>query len=90
MLYAELPNHAEEQREAARKNMLDEVAAEAARMAEALTPPEGSDADADNMRLTHQQKRRVIVQRDRLKRLVKMVGRKDVRSDSMTVNFLSL
>ena len=31
--------------------MLDEVAAEAARIAEALTPPGGSDADADNMKI---------------------------------------
>ena len=37
LLYAELPNCAEEQREAAKMNMLDEVAAEAARMAEALS-----------------------------------------------------
>ena len=72
LLYADLPNYAEEQREAARKNMLDEVAAEAARMAEALTPPEGGDADADNMdidsstKVAGQQKWRVIVQRDRL------------------------
>ena len=46
-----LPNNAEEQREATRKNMLDEVAAEAARMAEALSLRDGGDADADNMEM---------------------------------------
>ena len=51
LLYAGLPNYAEEQREAARKNMLDEVAAEAARNAEALTLPEGGGADADNLEI---------------------------------------
>ena len=70
--------------------MLDEVAAEAARMAEALTLPERGDADADNMEIESSTKARVIVQRDRLQRLVKMVGRKVVRLDSMTVNILSL
>ena len=49
-LYAELPNYAEKQREAAKMNMLD-VAAEAARMAEAQTQPEGRDAEADNMEI---------------------------------------
>ena len=50
-MLAGFPNYAEEQREAAIKNMLDEVVAEAARMAEALALPEGSDADADNMEI---------------------------------------
>ena len=50
-LYAELPNYAEKQREAAKMNMLDEVAAEAARMTEAQTQPEGLDTEVDNMEI---------------------------------------
>ena len=47
LLYAEQPNYAEKQREAAKMNVLDEVAAEAARMAEAQTQPERRDAEVD-------------------------------------------
>ena len=50
-VYALWPNYAEEQRETARKNMLDEVAAEVARMAEEMMLPDGSDANADNMEI---------------------------------------
>ena len=51
LLYEELQNYAEKQREAAKKNMFDEVAAEAAGMAEAQTQLEGRDAEADNMEI---------------------------------------
>ena len=89
-MYAGLPNFAEEQWVAARKNILDGVAAEAARMADEMTLPGGGDANADNMEIDSSTKRRVIAQKDRLQRLVKMAGPKDARSDSMTVNILSL
>ena len=51
LLYAELPNFVEKQREAAKMNMLDEVAAKAARMAEAQTQLEGRAAETDNMEI---------------------------------------
>ena len=46
-----LPNYAEKQRVAANMNMLDEEAAEAARMAEVQTQLVGRDAEADNMEI---------------------------------------
>ena len=61
-------------------NMLDEVAAETARMAEAQTQPEGRDAEADNMEIDSSTK---VAGRDRLQQLVKMVGQKDERSGLM-------
>ena len=49
LLYAELPNFTEKQRETAKMNLLDEVAAEAARLAEAQTQPAGLDAEEDSV-----------------------------------------
>ena len=48
-LYAELRNYAENQRVVAAMSMLDEVAAEAARLAEAQTQPAALDTSADSM-----------------------------------------
>ena len=48
-LYAELPNYAENQRVIAEMSMLDEVAAEAARLAEAQTQPARLDTEVDSM-----------------------------------------
>ena len=50
-LFAELLNYAENQRVVTEMSMLDEVAAEAARLAEAQTQPNGRDADAENMEI---------------------------------------
>ena len=66
LLYAGLPNYAEKERESAKMNMLDGVAAEAARTAEALTLLEGGDVDADKMEIDSSTKRNVNVRRDRL------------------------
>ena len=51
LLHAGSPNYAEEQWEATRNNMLDEMAADAARMAEEMTLPDGGEANADNMEI---------------------------------------
>ena len=48
-LYAGLPNNAENQRVVAEMSMLDKVAAEAARLANAHTQPAGLDTEADSM-----------------------------------------
>ena len=59
-LHAGRPNYAENQRVVAEMSMLNEVAAGAARSAEALTQPDGRDADAEIWRLAHQHKRPLI------------------------------
>ena len=83
-LYAELPNNAENQRVVAGTSMLDEVAAEAARVANAQTQPAGLHTEVDTMDVVNHHKWLVTASRDWQLQHVKTVGRKDARSGSTT------
>ena len=85
-LFTELPNNAENQRVVAEMSMLDELTAEAARLAEAQTQPAGLDTGVDSVEVEtakmagHCAKRLAVAAGE-----VRTAGQKDVRSTSTTV-----